>query len=134
MSDYANVLQEGQDLVAAATASRSKYFREREIQAVVDALLQRRSILLVGPSGVGKSAVLRGVVRRLAMETGRGFRTFTTSQIMAGTRWIGEWQSKLTRLLTDSEESNVVLHVVDIWNLPTVGTTSQNKECFLDAM
>ncbi len=134
MSDYANVLQEGQDLVAAATANRVEYFREREVQAVIDALTQRRSVLLVGPPGVGKSAVLRGVVRRLAIEAGRGFRTFTTSQIMSGTRWIGEWQSKLTRLLTDSEEGSIILNVVDVWNLPSAGSTSQNKECFLDAM
>ena len=134
MSDYANVLHEGQDLVAAAAADRPAHFREREIQAVIDALSQKRSVLLVGPVGVGKTAVLRGVVRRLAIETSLGFRTFTTSQIMSGTRWIGEWQSKLTRLLNDCEQAHIVLNVVDIWNLPTAGTTSQNKECFLDAM
>jgi MoxR-like ATPase len=134
MSDYANVLQEGQDLVAEATDTRSEFFRENEIQAVIDALMQKKSILLVGPSGVGKTAVLRGVVRRLAIEAGKGFRTFTTSQIMSGTRWIGEWQSKLTRLLKDSEQSDVILNVVDVWNLPSAGSTSQNKECFLDAM
>ena len=134
MSDYANVLQEGQDLVAAAMADRTTYFRESEIQAVIDALRQKRSVLLVGPAGVGKTAVLRGAVCRMAMEIGKGFRTFTTSQIMSGTRWIGEWQSKLTRLLTDSEEAGVVLNVVDVWNLSTAGNTSQSKECFLDAM
>jgi ATP-dependent Clp protease ATP-binding subunit ClpC len=134
MSDYANVLQEGQDLVAAAGANRTTYFRESEIQAVIAALMQKRSVLLVGPAGVGKTAVVRGVVRRMAVESAQGFRTFTTSQIMAGTRWIGEWQSKLTRLLKDSEEAGVILNVVDIWNLSTAGNTSQSKECFLDAM
>jgi ATP-dependent Clp protease ATP-binding subunit ClpC len=134
MSDYANVLLEGQDLVEAVSASRSVYFREHEVAAAVQMLLQKRSVLLVGPSGVGKTAVLRGVVRHLAANTGRGLRTFTTSQIMSGTRWIGEWQSKLTTLLDESAAANVILNIVDVWNLSTVGTTSSSKQCFLDAM
>jgi ATP-dependent Clp protease ATP-binding subunit ClpC len=134
MTEYANVLLEGQDLVEAASTDRAEYFRDREIETAVEALLQKRSVLLVGPSGVGKTTVLRAVVRRLALEAGKGFRTFTTSQIMSGTKWIGEWQSKLTNLLRESAQGNVILNVVDIWNLATAGTTSSSKECFLDAM
>jgi len=134
MSDYANVLQEGQDLVEVARAVPSDDFREREVEAVLDALLQKRSVLLVGPPGVGKTTVLRGVVRRLADEGGKGCRTFTTAQIMAGTRWIGDWQSKLTSLLNESAQANVILNVLDVWNLASVGMTSSSNQCFLDAM
>jgi ATP-dependent Clp protease ATP-binding subunit ClpC len=134
MTDYANVLQEGQDLVEAAQTSRAASFREREIAAIVQMIVGRRSVLLVGPSGVGKTAVLHDAVRRLAADTSRGFRTFTTSQIMSGTRWIGDWQSKLTNLLKESVAADVVLNVIDVWNLSTVGKTISSKECFLDAM
>jgi ATP-dependent Clp protease ATP-binding subunit ClpC len=134
MTDYANVLQEGQDLVEAAQTSRAASFREREIAATVEMILQRRSVLLVGPSGVGKTAVLHGAVRHLAVDTGRGFRTFTTTQIISGTRWIGDWQSKLTSLLKESVAADVILNVVDVWNLSTVGRTISSRECFLDAM
>jgi ATP-dependent Clp protease ATP-binding subunit ClpC len=53
---------------------------------------------------------------------------------MSGTRWLGEWQSKLTHLLAESERCNAVLNIVDIWNLPTAGASSQGREGFLDAM
>jgi len=134
MTDYANVLQEGQDLVEAAQTSRAPSFREREVAAIVEMMARKRSVLLVGPSGVGKTAVLHAVVRCFAAETGRGFRTFTTSQIMSGTRWIGDWQSKLTSLLKESVAADVVLNIVDVWNLSTVGMTISSRECFLDAM
>jgi ATP-dependent Clp protease ATP-binding subunit ClpC len=134
MPDFADVLQEGQDLVEAASASRPEYFREREIAAVLDMIHRKRSVLLVGPSGVGRTAVLHGVVRRLSAETGRGIRSFTTSQIISGTRYIGEWETKLTSLLKEAAAANIVLNVLDVWNLSTVGTTSTSKECFLDTM
>jgi ATP-dependent Clp protease ATP-binding subunit ClpC len=134
MSNYADVLQEGQDLFEVAGASRPEYFREREIAAVAEALQRRRSVLLVGDSGVGKTAVLLGAVRRLAAHTGRGTRSFTTSQIISGTRYIGEWETKLTTLLTEVKMANAVLNILDVWNLSTVGTTSTSKECFLDTM
>src|SRR5438876_1158663 len=134
--DYLNVLEEGQDLVAAAAASpRPAHFRDAEVQAVIDALAKSRPILLVGPAGVGKTAVLYAAARRLGEATGSsGIRRFTTAQIMSGTRYLGEWQSKLTLLMNDAERSNVILNIVDVWNLATVGTSAQNRENLLDAM
>jgi ATP-dependent Clp protease ATP-binding subunit ClpA len=134
MSNFADVLQEGQDLVEIASASRPEYFRDREIAAIAEMLQRKRSVLLVGPSGVGKTAVLLGVARRLSAETGRGIRSFTTSQIISGTRYIGEWETKLTNLLKECMAANAVLNILDVWNLSTVGTTSTSKECFLDTM
>jgi MoxR-like ATPase len=96
MTDYANILQEGQDVTAVAPSDRKALFREREIQAAVDALSQKRSVLLVGPPGVGKTSVLLGSAQQFAIETSNKVFRFTTTQIMSGTRWLGEWQSKLT--------------------------------------
>ena len=131
--DVANVLSEGQDLAEAAQRARLPSFRDADIQAAVDALIANRSVLLVGPLGVGKTAVLHGVAQRLA-ELEIGIRRFTTTQIMSGTRYLGEWESKLTGLMTECERSNIILNVVDVWNLPTVGTTSNSKANLLDAM
>jgi ATP-dependent Clp protease ATP-binding subunit ClpC len=132
--EYINVLDEGQDLVEAVKALRSTFFREREIQAAVAALSENRSVLLVGPAGVGKTSVLHGVVSHLGNEGSLKFRRFTTAQIMSGTRYLGDWQSKLTRLMTDAEQSNAILNVTDVWNLSTVGATIQSNQNILDAM
>jgi ATP-dependent Clp protease ATP-binding subunit ClpC len=130
--DYLNALEEGPDLVESARDVRPTLFREAAIAAAADALAKNRSVLLIGPPGVGKTAVLHGVARRLADTT--KVRRFTTAQILSGTRYIGEWQSKLTQLMSDAEQSKTVLNVVDVWNLPTVGTTSQSNQNLLDAM
>jgi ATP-dependent Clp protease ATP-binding subunit ClpC len=132
--DYLHVLQEGQDLVEAAKGLRLPHYREHEIETVFAALSNKRSVLLVGPPGVGKTAVLHGIADRLGKETTTGLRRLTTAQMISGTRYLGEWQSKLTHLLAAAEQSNVVLNIVDVWNLPTTGITSQNTENFLDAM
>jgi ATP-dependent Clp protease ATP-binding subunit ClpC len=131
-TEYPNVLEEGQDLVESGKDLPATLFRDAEAQVAVDALARNRSVLLVGPPGVGKTAVLQAVARRLP-ETTRVLR-FTTAQIISGTRYIGEWQSKLTSLMTDAEQSKAVLNIVDVWNLATVGTTAQSKQNLLDAM
>src|SRR5262249_29250003 len=125
--DLLNVFNEGQDLVEAAQRGRPPSFRDDEIKAALDALSANKSVLLVGPLGVGKTAVLDGIAQRLGSELGIGVRRFTTAQMMSGTRYLGEWESKLTQLMNECEQGNIVLNVVDVWNLPTVGTTAQSK-------
>ena len=132
--EYGSVLDEGQDLVEAAQRVRAPSFRDAEIRAAIDALCDNKSVLLVGPVGVGKTAVLHGIAQQLGDEMNAGIRRLATAQIMSGTRYLGEWESKLTRLMNECEQSNIVLNVVDVWNLPTVGTTSQSKANLLDAM
>ncbi|HEY2527811.1 MAG TPA: hypothetical protein VGJ20_07655 [Xanthobacteraceae bacterium] len=68
--DYNNSLQEGEDVARAAQDRSLVSFRDREIDLVVAILARKRSVLLVGPAGVGKSAVVDGVALRLARETG----------------------------------------------------------------
>src|SRR5215470_6052679 len=138
MSNYTDILQEGEDVSASARAAGPVWFRDQEIDAAAAAVLGRRSVLLVGLPGTGKSAVLNGIAARLdqLMQNGIviGMRRFTTTQILSGTRYIGDWQTKLTQLMTEAELSNTVLNVVDVWNLASVGMTVQSENNLLDAM
>ena len=132
--EYDKILQEGEDVVEAARSRQPVAFRDREIESVLAGLARKRSVLLVGPPGVGKSAVIDDVARRLEDETGAGIRRISTTQILSGTRYIGDWQTKLTQLMGEAEKSNTILSVVDVWNLPTVGQTAQSRNSLLDAM
>ena len=81
--------------------------REVEARSLAELLLARKSVLLVGEPGVGKSAV---VLRLLAdVEAGHaggdasGLRLYRTSKsrVISETKYLGEWQSKLTSVVRD---------------------------------
>jgi ATP-dependent Clp protease ATP-binding subunit ClpA len=139
MSDdtYEEALErDARDLVSAARASELSpvYFRDAEIAAVIDQLERDRSVLLVGPAGVGKTAVLHGVAKAMAERDAGDLYEISTALLLAGTRYIGEWQTKVTRVANAASELGAVLYVTDVWNLPQVGRTSTNDNNMLDAL
>ncbi|HZF53419.1 MAG TPA: AAA family ATPase [Polyangiaceae bacterium] len=140
MSDdtYEEALErDARDLVSAARASELSpvYFRDAEVAAVLDQLDRDRSVLLVGPAGVGKTAVLHGVAKAMAAREVRDhLYEVSTALLLAGTRYIGEWQTKVLRVATAASELGAVLYITDIWNLPQVGRTSTNDNNMLDAL
>lgn len=140
MSDdtYEEALErDARDLVSAARESEllPVYFRDAEIAAVLDQLDRDRSVLLVGPAGVGKTAVLHGVARAMAeRDAGDHLYEISTALLLSGTRYIGEWQTKVTRVATAASELGAVLYVTDVWNLPQVGRTATNDNNMLDAL
>jgi ATP-dependent Clp protease ATP-binding subunit ClpC len=133
---YTNVLQEGRDTVEAASRNqhaREILYREAEIQAVVEAWERNRSVLITGHSGVGKSAVLVAAARHIG-QSGMQVREFTVTQILAGTRYIGDWQTKLSSLMVQAAAQRSILNILDVLNLAEAGATIQNAATFLDAM
>jgi len=69
-------------------------------------LIQRepwRSIALLGPAGVGKSALVNELVYQLAKPENGGWRVLRISptDFMAGTRYLGEWETKVRELVDE---------------------------------
>jgi ATP-dependent Clp protease ATP-binding subunit ClpA len=134
---FDQVLQtEARDLVALAKGGSLPEvdFREEVVASVLGELDRRRSVLLVGTPGVGKTAVVQATARAMAAR-GRG-QVFevSTALMLAGTRYIGEWQTKVTRIAQAASRESAVLYVTDAWNLPKCGRTSQNDNNMLDAL
>src|SRR5262249_28687151 len=46
----------------------------------------------------------------------------------------GEWQTKLTQLMSEAEKPRTALNIVDVWNLPSTGITVSNTNNMFDAM
>lgn len=109
-------------------------FRDEEIARVLGAIDRGRSVLLVGPPGSGKTAVLHGVAQAMVQRDDGDLRQMSTADIMAGTRYIGEWQTKLDLILRHASRDSVALYITDISNLPTVGSTIHDKSALLDAI
>ncbi len=131
--DYANVLDEGRDVIELARASAPPLFREREVQSAIEAITNGRSVLLVGPAGVGKSTIIDAFADRIGNFEFK-VRQFTVVQIMSGTRYLGEWQSKLSALMAEAVQSRTILNIVDVPSLASAGVSSNSNSNFLDAM
>ncbi|MCB9779371.1 MAG: AAA family ATPase [Alphaproteobacteria bacterium] len=147
-SDYADALTaDGRDLsreAGAGTLTRPR-FRDEEVARVLSLLDQGRSVLLVGEAGVGKTAVIHGLVHAVAERSGgrsdarAGGRVarvieLSTATLMAGTRYLGEWQTKVRAVAEAAVRENAALFVPDAWNLPSAGRTSNSDTNVLDAL
>ena len=121
------------DLTADAREGRLEPVRCRseEIARVIDILLRhgKNNPALVGPSGVGKTAIVEGLAQRLA--TGdvplslRGTRVLAVDHVslLAGTTYRGDYEERIRRLVSETSASpDVVLFIDELHNLIGQGT------------
>ena len=107
------------------------------VTQVLEDLAQRRSVVLFGTAGVGKTAVLHEVAVRIAAgevtEPVRSARLLqiSTSAIMEGARYFGDWEAKL-RAIVDAlgRLTPAYLYIDNIWNLPQAGVSRDSAENF----
>ena len=134
MSAYTEALTtEGRDLVKVARAGRLPrvLHRDREIDAAIDALDRGQSVLLVGTGGAGKTAVIHGIAQRLAKKP-RAMVQYGANQILQGTRFLGEWQTKAGAVAEQAHKSRIVVYLPDIWTLSVVGRSSNTDNSVLE--
>ena len=123
-SDDGKVLTKIGNLISGLTMPQA-YDREESVQQLSDALtgLIARSVLLVGASGVGKSSILKEVVRR-STELGLGawkFWATSGSRLVSGMTGFGMWQERLELLRKEMVQEHVILHVGSLLELMEVG-------------
>lgn len=127
------------DLIADAYAGRlgRAHAYHHHLAQLFDALQRRQSLLLLGPSGVGKTALLHECAWRLAMEQvphalhrARLFQ-ISTGTILTGARHYGDWEIRLTALLAAlAALAPAALYVTNLWDLPLAGTSEHQAESF----
>jgi len=128
----------GRNLTELASNSQlnQPLYREKLVDQVIASLDRKRSVLLVGAEGIGKSAVIHGVAHRLASQSSAAKRKrlieFSTGEAMSGTKYLGEWESKASALVERAIPSRTVVYYTDIWNLPNTGKSSNNPSNLFD--
>jgi len=111
--------------------------RDEEVELLVDHCTDpdtRRSILLVGDAGVGKTAILHEFTRRLAeLDDDWQVLETNTSELISGTRYLGDWETKLKEM-TEAilEREKVVLYLTNPNDLLGAGAHSKSDENFAD--
>jgi SpoVK/Ycf46/Vps4 family AAA+-type ATPase len=131
---YDNALGEGRPITRDIGNFPPVAFRDEVVALAARALKAGRSVLLSGPSGVGKTAVVRALAAQLEDEGAREVYEYSCTQLLAGTVYLGEWQSKVTALIDQAKSSQTILYFSDIWNLITTGRSSSSKDTVWDAI
>jgi len=119
---------------AAEDESLGRAFgRDALVEQVVDELEGREgaAIVLVGPSGVGKSAVVHEVVRRLwlrhhAAGLRRDVWRVDGGRFIAGMKYVGQWEQRARKLVQELTDTGDVLFADDLASLVFAGRTSSS--------
>jgi ATP-dependent Clp protease ATP-binding subunit ClpA len=121
------------DLTADARAGRLEPVRCRddEVSRLIDILLRhgKNNPTLVGPAGVGKTAVAEGLAQRIAREDVplvlRNVRLLSLDHmaLLAGTTYRGQYEERLRSIVTETTAArDVILFVDELHNLMGQGT------------
>src|SRR5687767_3673041 len=121
------------DLTAEARLGRLEPVRAREaeIARVIDILLRqgKNNPALVGPAGVGKTAIAEGLAQRLAAGDAplalRDVRVLSLDHValLAGTTYRGQYESRIEGLVAEvTAAGDAVLFVDELHNLIGQGT------------
>ncbi|TXB70302.1 ATP-dependent Clp protease ATP-binding subunit [Phaeodactylibacter luteus] len=101
--------------------------RESEIAEVISKILNTRSNLIVaGPPGTGKSAVLRQAIKRISsrsrkQQLGLTFWKMMPQRITASSKYLGEWEEKAEQLVEELNAANGIIWVENLVQLLEAG-------------
>lgn len=95
-----------------------------------------RSIVLLGESGVGKTAVINELVYELNKPQ-HGWRVLrmAPTDFLVGTRYLGDWESRVDRLVQACRKPNkVLLYIPNIGELSSIGRHERSESNVADAL
>ncbi len=123
----------GRDLIALAAQGMLGPVLDREPETawVIETLLRttKRSPVLLGPTGVGKTTIVEGLAQRIAAgkvpEQLRGARIVEVplGSIVAGTEYRGQLEQRVQQLIAEASRPGVILFLDEINELETAGQT-----------
>ena len=129
----------GTDLVGRAREgelARGAWQREDILDRMVERFNRKgpTSVLLVGPAGVGKTAIVHELARRLAAAPvleDSVLLEATTGDLLTGTKFLGEWQTRLRAFLDEIRSpSSVIWFAPSADHLLEAGSTASSSENF----
>ena len=130
----------GTDLTTLAQKGKvpRAYHVDGTVQTVLKLLRQTplRSIALMGPAGVGKSSIVHELVHHLALpENGWHVLRVSPSDFMAGTKYLGEWETKVRELVDCIRQPRrVLLYIPNLSDLSAAGAWSKSDSNVASAL
>jgi ATP-dependent Clp protease ATP-binding subunit ClpA len=111
--------------------------RDHEVALLGQALAapDRRPVMVVGPSRVGKTALIHEVVARRveAREKKSAVRNTThlvaPQRVISGMMYLGQWETRFTGILEYAAEEDLILYFDDVLGLYSAGRTRDSDLC-----
>ncbi len=102
--------------------------REKEITDLMTRLREEKTnILLIGESGTGKTTIIMEAARRLAgteMNKKPRFWMSSANRLIAGMKYLGQWEERCEEVIRELEEADGVLCVDNLADLVRIGGSS----------
>ena len=104
--------------------------REKELNLIIETLLRKNknNPLLIGPAGVGKSAIIEELARRIKSGNvpnklkDKKIVSLEMSSLVAGTKYRGEFEEKLNKIIKEIEENpEIILFIDEIHTMANAG-------------
>ncbi|MCC7494088.1 MAG: ATP-dependent Clp protease ATP-binding subunit [Fimbriimonadaceae bacterium] len=124
------------DLTVAAQAGELAPVvgRDDEIQLVMEVLCRttKRNPVLVGPAGVGKTAIVEGLAQRLVrgevpdLLRDRRLLSLPAASLSAGARIVGDLEARVQAVLREAEAVNAILFMDEIHTAVGAGAASSH--------
>lgn len=95
--------------------------RDDEIERLIEVLCRRtkNNPLLIGEAGVGKTAIVEELSRRIVLGNvptqlkGKRIVSLSMASLVAGTKYRGEFEERVTKILKELESDNKVIIFID---------------------
>lgn len=104
--------------------------RDSEISSIIETLLRKNKSnpLLVGKAGVGKTAIVEELVRRIVLQQVPPFlRNYKVvmlemGSLVAGTKYRGEFEERLNKIIKEViKEGNIILFIDEVHTISNAG-------------
>ena len=104
--------------------------REKELNLIIETLLRKNknNPLLIGPAGVGKIAIIEELARRIKNGSvpnklkNKKIVSLEMSSLVAGTKYRGEFEEKLNKIIKEIEENpEIILFIDEIHTMANAG-------------
>ena len=134
LKDYGKYLTDGVFMMDPAIG------REKEIDQAIVSLITR-SLILLGPAGVGKTALVEGIAYRIQKRMvpncllDKRILMINTSELIADAKYRGEFEERVETLLKAMKENkNTILFLDEIHTVKGTGASSNDGLDFMNML
>ena len=124
------ILNIGKDLMDSTDMDEQVIGRDKEISLIIETLIRKNknNPLLVGDAGVGKTAIVEELVRRIkrkevpALIQNKKIISLEMGSLVAGTKYRGEFEEKLNKIIKELENNpDIILFIDEIHTIVNAG-------------